>query len=159
MATNWQAVNLADVEKQIADPDFIHKSACGCLMPIHTFRIPGEFMEGRLRPCPNHDRADRAQAVHLYMPTSNGEIGVAIRCSKMIWDAINGNVPLWGRFIKVTYKGSVATKFGHAKKIYLIEYDKGGFTENFSPADVGTGKSKKARPKKPIRRPSGAGVR
>ncbi len=160
MATDWQAVNLADVEKQIADPDFIHKSACGCLMPIHTFRIPGEYIEGRLRPCPNHDRSDRARAIHLYFPTkTEKEVGVAIRCSKMLWDAIaNDKNPLWGKWIRITYKGSKKTTFGHAKKIYLVEYDKGVITEHFEPADVSGGKNKKPRAARRIRRPAGSGV-
>lgn len=149
--TDWQAVNLALVEKQLADPKCLNRSACGCNVPIHTFRIPGEYLEGRLRPCPNHDRSDRARAIHLYMPTqTDQEIGVAVRCSKMIWDAINDEKkPLWGRWIRITYKGSIATNYGHAKKIYLIEYDKGGFVEHFEPVDIKNVKSRKPRPRRP----------
>lgn len=162
MERNWQAANAGDVKKQVEDPKFIHRSACGCLMPIHTFRIPGDTIEGRLRPCPNHDRADRARAVHIYTPAGDdhGEIGVAIRVNKMIWDAISDKEnPLWGRWIKITYKGSVPTNYGHARKVYLIEYDKGTITENFVPVETTHTKQRKPRPARKIRRPAGSGVK
>ena len=149
---NWQEINLADVQRQIEDPDFIHKSICGCEIPIHTFRVPGESLEGRLRPCPRHDRMDRAKAAHLYLPTKDGELGVAIRLSKTLWQTIQKN-HLWGSYLRITYKGSVRTNFGHAKKIYLIEKDTGAITENYESIGMESGKSNKPRKKRKIRRP------
>lgn len=143
---DWQAINLAEVERQLAKSELLNRSACGCKMPIHTFRIPGEFLEGRLRPCHHHDRADRARAAHLHIPTKNKEISVAIRLSKMLWVAIENN-HLWGHYVKITYKGSAPTKFGHAKKLYLVEVDKGSITENFESVRMTDGTSKKPRKK------------
>ena len=154
---DWQAVNLADVEKQISDPNFLQQSACGCKMPIHTFRIVGDSLEGRLRPCPNRDRDDRAKAAHLFIPTKNGEIGVAIRLSKMLWAAIeNENDRLWGKWIRITYRGSVRTNYGHAKKIYLVEVDRGAITESFETVPTRPTKNSKPRKRRPVRRPMAA---
>jgi len=150
--SNWQAVNLANVEEQKTIGGFIHKSACGCQMAIHTFVEPGDQIEGRVRPCPNHDRADRAGAFHLYIPTQKGEIGVAIRLTSMLRQAIFDN-HLWGQYIRITYKGSVPTKFGHAKKIYLVEVDKGCITEKFETVPVKYKKNRKPRKRRPIKRP------
>ena len=155
---NWQATNLADVEKQIADPQFIHKSACGCTMPIHTFTVPGDSLEGRLRPCPNRDRADRAGAAHLYIPTKDGEIGVAFRLSNMLRQVIFDN-HLWGSYIRITYKGSVPTRFGHAKKIYLVEVDKGIAAEQFEPVQVQYRKNREPRKRRQVSRPMKKGAK
>lgn len=141
---NWKELNLADIEKQLRDPDLV-KSACGCKMPIHTFRVPGDYLEGRLRPCPNRDRDDRGKAAHLYFMNEQGqEIGVAIRLSKMLWKTIN-KYHLWGCYIRVTFKGSVKTGFGHAKKLYLVEKDTGTLTENFEIVPAVNKRSKKPR--------------
>ena len=60
---------------------------------------------------------------------------VAIRLSKMLWDAIDSDTnkkpKLWGQWVRITYVDSVPTRFGHAKKIYLVEVNKGVFTDNF----------------------------
>ena len=148
----WQAINSDEVEKQIDSPDSIHKSACSCKIPIFTFRIPGESLEGILRPCPGHDRADRARAAHICRIGEDGEHCVAIRLSKMLWQTIQKN-HLWGFYLRITYRGSVRTNFGHAKKIYLIEKDSGVFTENYESVEMESGKSNSPRKKRKIRRP------
>lgn len=154
----WKAVNLADVQQQITAGGFIHKSACGCQIAIHTFVEPGDQLEGRVRPCPNHDRADRAGAFHLYMPTQKGEVGVAIRLTGMLRQAIFDN-HLWGQYIRITYKGSVPTRFGHAKKIYLVEVQKGCIFDDFETVTVKNKKNRKPRQSKPTKRPLAAAAK
>lgn len=153
----WQAVNREQVEKAIAGQRFIHKSACGCGIALYTFRKPGESLEGRLRTCENHDRADRAECAHLHYVTDSGqEKAVAIRLSKILFDAIDKETAdkprLWGRIVRITYKGSEPTKFGHAKKIYLVEHDRAGGLEKVALHET---KKRRARKPKPIRRPAG----
>jgi len=155
---DWQAANLDDVQEQTSNPLFIQKSACGCQIAIHTFVDPGDSLEGRLRPCPNHDRADRAGCVHLFLPTQNGEVGVAIRLTNMLRQAIFDN-NLFGCYIRITYKGSVPTKWGHAKKIYLVEVDRGAVTEKFEPVDITYRQNRKPRKRRPIRRPAMAQIK
>lgn len=157
----WQGANTAEVKKEISNPEFIQKSACGCKIAIFTFLRPGEILEGRLRPCPNHDRADRAKCAHLYWTDETGkEVGVAFRMSKMLWDAIeNKKDKLWGKWIRITYKGSIPTRFGHAKKIYLVEVDKGAVTEKFETVPVRSTKSSKPRKRRAVRRPMAKGAK
>jgi hypothetical protein len=154
----WQSVNQRQVDKAVASQRFIHKSACGCGFPLHTFSKPGESVEGRLRPCDNHDRADRAQCAHICYQTQTGQDAVlAIRLSKWLWHAVDkelGDKPrLWGRVVRITYKGSTPTKFGHAQKIYLVEVDQGSITENFQRVEDHATKSSKPRKPRAVRRP------
>lgn len=156
---NWQGANTAEVKKEISKPEFIQKSACGCKITIYTFRIPGQTLEGRLRPCPNHDRADRAKCAHLFWFDEQGkEVGVAIRLSKMLWDAIeNKTDKLWGKWIRITYKGSIPTRFvGNAKKIYQVDVDKGTIAEKFESVPMKSVKSRKPRKRRAVRRPMAA---
>jgi hypothetical protein len=158
-ASNWQAVNSQEVQKATGSTRFIHKSACGCGFPLYTFRKPGESVEGRLRTCDNHDRADRAQCAHLhYLTQTGGEAVLAIRLSKRLWKAVDsesGDKPrLWGRVVRITYKGSIPTKFGHAEKIYLVEVDQGSITEDFKGVEDHGHKSNKPRAARAIRRPA-----
>jgi len=155
---HWQAVNQTQVEKAVSSSRFIHKSACGCGFPLYTFRKPGEAIEGRLRPCENHDRADRAQCAHIHYQTVTGDGVLAIRLSKMLWDCVDkeseSKPRLWGQLIRITYKGSAPTKYGHAKKIYLVEFDRGTVTPNFQGVENhGATKQRKAREPKAVRRP------
>lgn len=153
---DWQGINTDEVIKAVTSPEFIHKSACGCKISIFTFRIPGQFLEGRLRTCPNHDRADRAKCAHLFWLNDEGkEVGVAIRLSKMLWEAIeNKGDRLWGRWIRITYRGSIPTRFvGNAQKIYLVEYDKGTITERFETVPTKPTKNRKPRKRRPVCRP------
>lgn len=149
----WQDVNSDEVKKILASPEFVNKSACGCEIPIYTFRKIGDTLEGRVRPCRNHDRADRARAAHIHTDEKNV---VAIRLSKMLWQAINKN-ELWGRWVRIKYQGSQRTKYGHAKKIYLVEVDRGRgpALESVDMAGVES-KSNKPRGKRKISRPMAA---
>lgn len=150
---SWQGVNTAEIDKQLASPDFINKAACGCQIPIFTFRKIGESLEGRIRPCYNHDRADRARAAHVHITEKNA---VAIRLSKMLWKAIEDN-HLWGHWIRITFKGKKRTGYGHAQKLYLVEEDKGAAPEKFAPViKTSNGKSRKPREKRKISRPMAA---
>lgn len=157
----WHGVNKAAVEEEISSPEFIQKSLCGCKISIYTFLTPGQTLEGRLRPCPNHDRADRAKCAHIFWFIEDGkEVGVAIRLSKMLWQAIdNKKEKLWGKWIRITYKGSIPTRFGHAKKIYLVEYDKGTVNENFETILMEPSKSRKPRKRRAVRRPMLEGIK
>lgn len=153
-ARKWQDVNRQEVDDAIESEQFINKSGCGCDIPIHTFRKPGEVLEGRVRPCYDRDRNDRARCGHLYYYDKNGdEAAVAIRLSAMLWHAINDEPKLWGQWIRITYKGSQWTRYGHAKKIYLVEVDKGTITENFTEVKPNVGRSRKPRKPRQIRRP------
>lgn len=158
MARDWQKVNKDEVERAVESPKFIHKSKCGCGVPIFTFTTPGEVIEGRLRTCPNHDRADRARCAHIaYFSLSGHEVTIAIRLSKMLWEAIDkpkADQPrLWGQWVRIKYEGSQFTKFGHAKKIYSVAYDKGSITPNYEGVKTNVSKQSKPRESKPIRLP------
>jgi len=162
VARDWQAVNKKQVDKAALSDRFIHKGTCGCGFTIHTFRRPGEQLEGRIRPCYNHDRADRAHCAHIHYLNNVGvEVAIAIRLSKILWEAIdketNDKPKLWGQWIRITYIGSESTQFGHARKIYLVEVDKGSITENFEAIDTHATKHLKPRKPKAIKRPAGKG--
>ncbi len=154
------ASNAAQVAEAIESDDFIHKEKCGCGLSIYTFRIPGEQLEGRLRPCRSWDRGDRAKTAELWWPVPNSkEQGVAIRLSKMLWQAVNAD-DLFGRWVRITYKGSKREKhLQYATKIYLVEYDKHeAITESFERVQIDGKKSRKFRAKKPVRRSAAAAV-
>jgi len=157
----WQSVNADQVQEALESSDFIHQTTCGCGVPLHTFRIPGESLEGYLRPCGKWDRADRAKTAELHYYTATGQkAAVAVRLSTMLWQAITTDTPetghLWGRWVRITYKGSQATRHGHAKKIYLIEVDKGTLTPKFEGVGTHERKQSKPRSRRPIRRPAAA---
>ena len=147
----WQGVNTAEVEKSITNQV---KSGCGCDIPVFTFRIEGQTLEGRIRPCYKRDRNDRARCAHVHSYSESGEdVVVAIRMSAMLWAAIAPkDNPLWGRWIRITYKGLRPMKFGRAMKIFLVEVDKGTVTENFESIPINTEdcKSRKPRKRRPI---------
>ena len=155
------ASNADQVAEKIESDEFIHKEKCGCGLPIHTFRIPGEQLEGRLRPCRTWNRADRAKTAELWWPAPDGkEQGVAFRLTKMLWQAVLKD-SLFGRWVRITYKGSIREKhLQYATKVYLVEYDKNeAITESFERVQTnGDKKSRKHRQKKPIHRPAAAAV-
>ncbi|HUW19354.1 MAG TPA: hypothetical protein VMW16_08635 [Sedimentisphaerales bacterium] len=155
----WHAVNAEAVQKQLESDEFIHKGTCGEGLPIHTFRIVGEQLEGRLRPCKAFDRADRARTAEIWYHNGTGkEQGVAIRLSKMLWQVISEH-HLFGRWIRITYKGSVRGKFPNSMKVYLVEADTGTITEQFERVETnGDRKNRKPRKPKQIRRPATAAV-
>lgn len=154
----FEAVNADEVSEMMDSEDFIHKGQCGCGHPLYTFHIPGESVEGRLRPCKKWDRADRARTAELHgINAATGEpVVIAIRLSKWLWGAINkGEGSLWGEWIKITYKGSVRGRFRNALKVYLVEVDKGAITPKSERIDYhATAKGTEPRAKRPIRRPS-----
>jgi len=153
----WTAVNAKEVQKALSSPEFIHKTHCACGLPIFTFHVPGECIEGRLRPCKRIDRADRAKTAELYWHGPDGkEIGVAFRLSGMLWKPIEKE-SLWGRWVKITYVGSLRGKFPNATKIYRVEVDKAeAFTEQFLGVDTDAkdSRNRKSRKSKQIRRPA-----
>jgi len=153
---DWQQVNKTELKKAL--PDLI-KSGCGCNIPILTFRIKGQSVEGRIRPCYKRDTNDRVRCAHVHGYSEDGkDTAVAIRMSAMLWAAIaNKDNPLWGRWIRIIYKGSVPTRYGHRKKIYSVEVDKGTITENFEPVPVNPEDCKSRKPRK--RRPVCSGVK
>jgi len=144
---DWQVVNAADVEKASS-------SGCGCDIPIFTFPREeiGKTLEGRIRPCYKRDRNDRARCAHIHFYTDSGEDAVvAIRMSAMLWQAIaNKDNPLWGRWIRITYEGTEPTRYGHQKKIFQVEVDKGSITEDFEPVSIKYQKSRKPRKRRPV---------
>jgi len=155
---DFKPVNQKEVERAVGSYDFIHKSKCGCGFPIHTFRRPGEHIEGLVRPCNSHDRSDRSKCAHIHYWNQNEvQSVVAIRLTKMLWDAIdketNEKPKLWGMYIKITYVGSQRTNFGHAKKIYLVERDTGRLTAAYSKIDTKFTANKKPRSRRKISRP------
>lgn len=169
MAQDFQSVNAAEVAKAKESDQFIHKSQCGCGLPVYTFHVPGQILEGRLRPCPHPgSNPDHPvyKCIHIffYDPDTKKEIGVAVRCSGMLWHAVNhdhrDHGRLWGRWIKITYVGSQKTRFKNAKKIYDVAYDKGSISENFVEVTRYDKKTKtKAKEDRKIRRPLKAKVR
>ena len=147
-ARDWQAINSDDVKKSII------KSGCGCDIPLFTFLVPGQSLEGRVRPCYKRDKNDRARCAHVHSYSESGEeVVIAIRMSAMLWKVIaNKERPLWGQWVRITYKGKKPMKHGHAMKIFLIEVDKGAIAPGFeeigiSPEDC---KSRKTRERSPI---------
>lgn len=148
---DWQQVNEADLTK--AQENGVVKSGCGCDIPIYTFRTIGQALEGRIRPCYKRDRNDRARCAHIHSYNEAGEdTAVAIRMSAMLWAAVrNKNDPLWGRWIRITYKGKKPTGYGHHMKLYFVEVDKGTISENFEPVPVNPEECKARKPRK--RRP------
>ena len=153
---DWKAVNQQEVDQYLNSPEFIHRGQCGCGVPIHSFRIPNEQLEGRLRPCRYWDRADRAKTAEIHLSKDHA---VAIRLSGMLWRAIQDN-KLWGRWVRITYKGSIRGKFPNALKIYLVEVDKGVITEDWETIDsqVKDSKNRKSRNLRKIRRPKAIAV-
>lgn len=153
----WHQVNTAAFEKSMSDHI---KSGCGCDIPIFTFQKEkiGQALEGRIRPCYKRDRNDRARCAHIHSYSENGEdTVVAIRMSAMLWAAIaNKDNPLWGRWIRITYKGLRPMKFGRAMKIFSVEVDKGPITENFESIPINPEDCKSRKPRK--RRPVCSGV-
>lgn len=149
---DWQAVNATETQKSVSS---LTKSSCGCDIPIFVFPKEeiGKSIEGRIRPCYKRDRNDRARCAHIHFYTKDGKDAVvAIRMSAMIWRAVaNKDNPLWGRWIRITYKGLRPTKFGHSMKIFLVEVDKGSMTENFEPIPISPEQCKSRKPRK--RRP------
>lgn len=146
----WQVVNKAELEKALPI-----KSGCGCDIPIYTFLIIGQTLEGRIRPCYKRDRNDRARCAHVhgYFTNDDKETVVAIRMSAMLWAAIaNKDKPLWGRWIRITYKGVKPMAFRRAMKIYIVEVDKGAITEDFEtvPVNPEDCKSRKPRKRRPV---------
>ena len=95
----WESVNGEEVAAAMADDRFIHKGQCGCGVPIFTFRRPGEYLEGRLRPCKSWDRADRAKTAEIHYTLPDGsKTALAIRLSKWLWQVINSTEGrLWGQ--------------------------------------------------------------
>jgi hypothetical protein len=153
---HWQPVNAEAVKELVESDNFIHKGNCAEGLPIHSFRIPGESLEGRLRPCKSHDQADRAKTAELWFRNVAGkEIGVAIRLSTMLWQTVKDN-ELWGQWIRITYKGSVRGKFPNATKVYLVEVDKGSIAAKFERVKSGQYKNRKPRKPRSIRRPTAA---
>ncbi|MBA7518483.1 hypothetical protein ES705_10553 [subsurface metagenome] len=151
-ARDWQGVNTSDVEKAIS---ISTESGCGCDIPIFTFKKEniGQTLEGRIRPCYKRNRNDRARCAHIHSYSESGEdVAVAIRMSAMLWAAIaNKERPLWGQWVRITYKGLKPMKFGRAMKIFLVEVDKGAITPDFeeigiSPEDCKSAKPRKRRP-------------
>lgn len=157
---NWQGVNTAKVEELTSSSV---KSGCGCDIPIFAFMIEGQTLEGRVRPCYKRDRNDRARCAHIHFHTDNGdETVVAIRMSAMLWAAIaNKDNPLWGRWIRITYKGKSPMGYGQSMKIFLVEVDKGSITENFEPVLINPEdcKSRKPRKNRVVRRPMSTGAK
>ena len=151
----WQQVNTPDVEAAVKE----QSSGCGCELPIFVFRTPGKSIEGRIRPCYTRDRNDRARCAHIHSNSDGGEETVfAIRMSCMIWAAVcKADQQLWGRIVRITYQGNAPTKFGHYRKIFKVEVDKGSISEEFEqvPIKPSTYKSKKPRKRRPINRPAG----
>ena len=153
----WQDVNAAELKKE--EKDGLLKSGCGCDIPVFTFLTEGQTLEGRIRPCYKRDRNDRARCAHVhgYFSDNDEETAVAIRMSAMLWAAVaNKDNPLWGRWIRITYKGKKRMDFGRAMKLYLVEVDKGTITENFEPVPVDPEKCKSRKPRK--RRPVCSGT-
>lgn len=149
---SFQAINAAFVKKAIAQDNFIHKENCGCGHVIHTFHIPGEQLEGRLRPCKDYDRADRARTAELWYLNAQGkEQPVAIRLTKWLWKTVI-NAHLFGAYVRITYKGSIRGKLRYSEKIFLVEIDNGAITEKFESVEAEVRKSHKPRKGK-IRRP------
>ncbi|MFZ2146962.1 MAG: hypothetical protein WAV28_07060 [Sedimentisphaerales bacterium] len=153
----WQVLNEDEVKKHLSSDNFLSNETCGCPFPIHTFRIIGDSVQGRLRPCNKRDRNDRARCAHIAFYSANGEeVTIAIRLTGILWKPINEH-HLWGRWIRITYIGNERMRFGHCNimKIYRIEVDKGAITENFEtiPTDIEDSKGHKPRKPRPIRRP------
>jgi hypothetical protein len=149
----FAALNQQAIDKARTQEEFIHAASCGCGNPIHTFHIPGEQLEGRLRSCENRDREDRAKTAHLFYHNAQGlEQCVAIRLTKNLWGTIYKN-HLFGCYIRITYTGSILRPhFRHAEKLFLVEVDKGAIQENFERVQNYGRKSDKRRAVK-IRRP------
>lgn len=141
----WQVVNAAEVERAL-------KSGCGCDIPIFSFQKVNQTLEGRIRPCYKREKNDRARCAHIHFYTDSGEdVAVAIRMSSMLWQIIaNKDNPLWGRWIRITYKGREPTPYGHFKNIFVVEVDKGSITEDFEPVHVEYQKSRKPRKRRPV---------
>lgn len=151
----WQEVNKAQVEKALEKAD---ESGCGCELPIFVFQVPGDSLTGRIRPCYSRTRNDRARCAHIHSYTSDGEKTViAIRMSCMLWAAVHkGTEQLWGRVVRITYKGREPTKFGHYRKIFAVEVDKGSVTEQFESVPI---KPKDYKSRKPRKRRSNKAAR
>jgi hypothetical protein len=148
----FEAVNEQFVSKMMAQDEFIHKQNCGCGHPIHTFHVPGEQLEGRLRPCKDYDRADRAKTAEIYYLNSQGvEQCCAIRLTKWLWRTVLEH-HLFGCYVRITYKGAVRGKLRYSEKIFLVEVDKGAITEKFEAVENIEPKPRKPR-KYHIRRP------
>ena len=152
----WQQVNKTQLDEMMFGST---QSGCGCDIQIFTFRTVGQILEGRIRPCYKRDRNDRARCAHVHGYTDDGEeTVVAIRMSAMLWAAIaNKDNPLWGRWIRITYKGKKYMGYRRAMKIYQVEVDKGAITENFEPVPVNPEDCKSRKPRK--RRPVCSGVK
>ena len=149
---SFKPVNLQFVQKALANDNFIHKAVCGCGHTIYTFHIPGEQLEGRLRPCRDYDRADRARTAELWYLNAQGkEQPVAIRLTKWLWKTVLKS-HLFGAYVRITYKGAIRGKLRYSEKIFLVEVDKGAITEKFEPVVAEARKSHKPR-KGTIRRP------
>ncbi len=144
----WQDVNAAQLEKE--GKTGLLRSGCGCDIPIFTFRTIGQTLEGRIRPCYKRDRNDRARCAHVHGYSEDGkDTTVAIRMSAMLWAAIARTDPaLWGRWIRITYKGVKPMAFRRAMKLYLVEFDKGTLAEDFEPVPVRPEDCKSPKPRK-----------
>jgi hypothetical protein len=86
-----------------------------------------------------------------YHNAQGKEQGIAIRLTKHLAGTITKN-HLFGRYIRITYKGSVKTGLQYSTKIFLVEVDKGAITEDYDVAPDSTKKHHKYRTKK-IHRP------
>jgi len=144
---NWQIINADEVKKSN-----LIKSGCGCDLPVFTFQREGQTLEGRIRPCYKRAANDRARCAHIHFYTDSGEdVVVAIRMSVMLWAAVEkGPEKLWGRWIRITYKGKEPTRYGHFKKIFEVEVDKGSIAKAFETVNIVNHKSKKPRKRRPV---------
>lgn len=158
---NWQEVNAEQIQQELEKDEFIHKTTCGCSHPLFTFRFPGESIEGYLEDCTHQERFDRSRAAHLeFIRDATGQWRkISFRLNKALARTIDKN-HLWGRYIKITYKGSVRRKHLHfAEKIYLVEVDKGCITPKYERIENEQPKQTSSRKPKPIKRPGRAGSR
>lgn len=147
---NLQVVNADEVKEALKSN--LLKSGCGCDVPIFSFRKVDQTIEGRIRPCYKRSKNDRARCAHIHSYTKAGEdVVIAIRMSSMIWQTVaNTDNPLWGEWIRITFKGREPTAFGHYKNIFLIEVDKGTITKKFESVSVKYRKSRKPRKRRPV---------
>lgn len=154
----YEAVNVDEVEKLTSSERFIHKEKCGEGHPIHTFRIVGEKLEGRLRPCESFDRADRARTAEIHYYDAQGrEAIVAIRLNKRLLRTVQDN-RLWEEWVRITYMGSHKGKALYAEKVYQVEVDKGAITPQFQGVENEHSTDRKPRSPRKIRRPVAAAV-
>lgn len=153
--SKWKSVNGDEIANLIDSDQFIHKGCCGCGVPIHTFRIPGETIEGRIRPCKQWDRADRSKTAEIeWIDEETAQrMKTAIRLNRRLWKAIQG-ADLWGRIVRITYKGSVRQPgLRYAEKLYEVSVNTHESREEWKDvSDAGTDRKTKYR-KSELRRP------